>query len=131
MALATSEDTAVEEFLESYRKLEHFGPLRDASLRGGASNPPCGDQLTLRLTVDESSATVTGARFEGVGCSICVVAASRLAGELAGKTLDAARSISEADVFRLLAVPISSLRSRCATTCLGALTEALRSDSLG
>ena len=54
-------------------------------------NPTCGDEVTLRVSLDDAQSgkqVVRDVSYEAVGCSISVASASVLAEELTGADLD-------------------------------------------
>ena len=57
-------------------------------------NPSCGDEITLRLSLDPLSEIQLS--WDGVGCSISMASASVMAGLLNGKTLDQAELVLSA-----------------------------------
>lgn len=54
-------------------------------------NPTCGDELTLRVTVDDD--TIADVSYEGQGCSISQASASVLYDELVGKSTTEALAV--------------------------------------
>ncbi|HEX9780742.1 MAG TPA: SUF system NifU family Fe-S cluster assembly protein [bacterium] len=84
----------IEELNELYREviLDHFksparrGELPQAQVRASGNNPLCGDELGIDLEFD--GGRVVRARFHGKGCAISQAAASMLAAQLEGKTLE-------------------------------------------
>lgn len=63
----------------------------DAAARG--SNPSCGDELQLALTVKDN--VITRARVKTTGCAISVASSSMLAETIEGMTLDQAVQFGE------------------------------------
>ncbi|HOF63702.1 MAG TPA: SUF system NifU family Fe-S cluster assembly protein [Dermatophilaceae bacterium] len=57
-------------------------------------NPTCGDEVTLRVTLDgpEGETTLDDISYDAHGCSISVASMSVLAEELTGATIDHART---------------------------------------
>jgi nitrogen fixation NifU-like protein len=82
-----------EIILDHYRNPHHRG-LRepfDAEVRH--LNPTCGDEITLRVRLDEGS--VADVSYEGQGCSISQASASVMADLVIGKSLDQALVIQD------------------------------------
>lgn len=57
-------------------------------------NPSCGDDITIQSLVEDGS--VKDIRHDGSGCSICCSSASVLSETVKGKTVEEAKTISEA-----------------------------------
>ena len=71
--------------LDHYRNPRNKTPLAHYDLQGTATNPLCGDEVTLQLNLEGETISKVG--FEGKGCSISQAAASMLSTHLSGKTL--------------------------------------------
>jgi nitrogen fixation NifU-like protein len=110
--------------LEHYRRPRNRGPLLEASGRGNADNPLCGDHVRFAIrTVGER---ITAARFEAEACAICTAAASLLSEMVHGLTLAEAAVLPVARLHAALATEIRPARERCATLPLDALRSAVR-----
>jgi nitrogen fixation NifU-like protein len=103
----------------------HRRRCTDHQLHGYHVNVVCGDEVDLYLYL--RGTTIANAFFEGEGCTICLGMASLLTQHVFGKTLDEARAITEADVFRLAPdVQIAKSRRGCALVAFQALQRALQ-----
>lgn len=118
-------DMYQEVILQHYRTPKNFGPLPDADRVGEESNPLCGDHITLRLKVDPASQKISEVRFQGDGCAISVASTSMLTEKVAGLTVEQAGQITRDDVLKLLGIPLSPVRLKCALTGFAALGRAL------
>ncbi|MCI4326983.1 MAG: iron-sulfur cluster assembly scaffold protein [Thermoplasmata archaeon] len=118
-------DMYQEIILQHYRAPKNFGELAHPDLSGEESNPNCGDHLTFQLKLDETKQSVTEIRFHGDGCAISMASASMLTTKIAGRTLEEVRKISRDDVLKLVAIPLSPVRVKCALTGYAALGRAL------
>jgi nitrogen fixation protein NifU and related proteins len=95
-----------ELILDHSKARDGFG-LADEEGRAATShqhNPVCGDDITLRLRLDESGETVRDVTWEGSGCSISQASASMLVGLVEG--MPRAEASALIDGFR------EALRSR-------------------
>lgn len=76
--------------LEQSRAPHGLGPLAEATHSAALHNALCGDQITLRLRVENSpsaaTAVIAGAGFEGESCALCRASASLLCRMVAGGT---------------------------------------------
>jgi nitrogen fixation NifU-like protein len=122
-------DMYQEKILEHYRKPRNFGHLDHVDTSGKEANPLCGDNITVELLLDETRSKVMDVRFSGEGCAISVASASMLSQEIKGKTLKELSQLTQKDIEKLIAVPLSPVRIKCALTPLAALNHAL--DGIG
>lgn len=90
---ANVEELYQEIILEHYREKHHSG-LRDPF---GAEvhhvNPSCGDEVTLRVSLDGDQ--VSDVSYDGVGCSISQASTSVMTDLVIGKSLDQALALHE------------------------------------
>ena len=118
-------DMYQELILQHYRSPKNFGPMESPDLTGEESNPLCGDHITVRLKLDAAHAAVEDIRFEGDGCAISVASTSLLTQKVKGKSLGEVEQITRDDVLKLLGIPLSPVRVKCALTGFTALGRAL------
>ncbi|MDE0805946.1 MAG: SUF system NifU family Fe-S cluster assembly protein [Longimicrobiales bacterium] len=74
--------------LDHYRNPRNKVSLEECDSEGWATNPMCGDEVTLQLSLDKD--TIKGISFGGKGCSISQAAASMLSVRLRGSSLETA-----------------------------------------
>jgi nitrogen fixation protein NifU and related proteins len=80
--------------------LDHYKHPRGRGLREPFAaevhhvNPTCGDELTLRVTLDGD--VVTDVSYDGVGCSISQASASVLFEQLVGETVSTGLATTDA-----------------------------------
>lgn len=74
--------------------LDHYRNPRGKGLRGGYQgeshqvNPTCGDEITLRITLNSEKDQILDLSYESQGCSISQAAASVLYEQVNGKSLE-------------------------------------------
>ena len=118
-------DMYQEMILQHYRSPRNFGSLPAADLTGEESNPLCGDHITIQLKLDPSRQKVEDVHFSGDGCAISVASASMLTQKVKGAALAEVRGLTRDDVLKLLGIPLSPVRVKCALTGFTALGRAL------
>jgi nitrogen fixation NifU-like protein len=122
-------DMYQEMILQHYRSPRNFGQIRDADLSGEESNPLCGDRIQIQLKLDPAHQVVEDVKFSGDGCAISVASASMLTQKVKGMRMHDAGRISREDVLKLVAIPLSPVRVKCALTGFVALGRALHGPS--
>ena len=100
----------------------HVGVMEDASARGEARNPVCGDLLHFYLRIEEGK--IAASSFQAEGCPPTIAAASVLTGLIAGLTVEEARALSPSDVTRALEY-LPRNKEHCSLLAIDALREAL------
>jgi nitrogen fixation NifU-like protein len=118
-------DMYQEIILQHYRSPRNFGTLEHATLVGEESNPLCGDHIRMQLAVDPSTQVVREVRFDGDGCAISMASASMLTEKLKGRSIEEISTLTRDDVLKLVAIPLSPVRLKCALTGFAALGHAL------
>ena len=127
--------------LDHYRHPRNYGALDQAQSIKRGSNPLCGDDVEVGVTLrDETLASV---RFRGRGCSVCIASASMMTEAVTGKpkreVLDLVREMQEwfgtgdgsavreppEALAALAAVREYPARRRCVLLAWEALTDAL------
>lgn len=118
-------DMYQEIILQHYRSPQNFGTLPHPDLAGEESNPLCGDHIRMELGLDPGRERIAEIRFSGDGCAISVASTSLLTQKLKGLPLADARQLTRDDVLKLVGIPLSPVRVKCALTGFAALGRAL------
>jgi nitrogen fixation protein NifU and related proteins len=118
-------DMYQEIILQHYRAPKNFGSIPDATRAGEENNPLCGDHIRLELKLDPSQTLVEDVKFSGDGCAISVASASLLTQRVKDKSISEVEKITREDVFKLIGIPLSPVRIKCALTGFVALGRAL------
>jgi nitrogen fixation NifU-like protein len=124
-------DIYQERILEHYRHPKNFGPLVGVELRGAESNPLCGDHIEIGLHVAGEPPRIEEVHFQGDGCAISVASTSMLTQRLRGLPLSEAQALTRDDVMKMLGIPLSPVRIKCALTGFAALGRALHPELQG
>jgi len=118
-------DMYQEIILQHYKNPRNFGPMERPDLSGEESNPNCGDHLTFDLRLDPARTRIVEVRFHGDGCAISLASASMLTEKLQGRSLADAAALTREEVLKLVGIPLSPVRVKCALTGFAAFGRAL------
>jgi nitrogen fixation NifU-like protein len=88
-----------EIILDHYRHPHHKGLREPYGAEVHHLNPTCGDEITLRVQLDDE--VVTDVSYDGQGCSISQASASVMTDLVIGKPLDQALALHE-EFLRLM-----------------------------
>ncbi len=118
-----------EAILDHYRNPRNVGKLEDADISAQGDNPLCGDQIALYLKLDGNR--VADVKFQGKGCAISQASASMLTVHLKGKAMESVRKMDKEGILKLLGIPISPVRLKCAILSVEVLKVGLRKAGYG
>lgn len=107
-------DGLYQELILDHSKHPHGKGLADAAGRAGTShqrNPICGDEVTLRVRIDDDGAVIQDVTWDGAGCSISQASASMLA-VLVADAVEEHGGMPREEAVRLIAGFREALRSR-------------------
>jgi nitrogen fixation NifU-like protein len=77
--------------LDHYKHPQHRGLLADFDAQVHHVNPTCGDEVTLRVSLDGT--TITDLGWEGEGCSISQASTSVMSDLVVGKSVEDALAL--------------------------------------
>jgi nitrogen fixation NifU-like protein len=112
-----------EYILDHYRNPRNYGKLEQPDVHSEDSNPLCGDQLSMDLTIEGDR--VSAVRFQGRGCAISQASASMLSEMIEGKTIQEVVALGKDAVLDELGISISPARTKCAFLSLRVLHRGL------
>ncbi len=105
-----------EIILELYRHPAHKGTIAKPDIKAKDFNPLCGDEIEITGTVKDG--VLVALKHHGHGCAISQAATELLVEQLEGKSLDEVKKLAKQDVLKMLDIPISPVRLKCALLCL-------------
>jgi len=85
--------------------------------------PECGDVMRLQIEVDETTNTITDAKFKTFGCGSAIASSSLATEWLKGKTVDEALSIDNMEIVEELALP--PVKIHCSVLAEDAIKSAI------
>lgn len=92
----SSLDGLYQEIILDHAKARHGdGPLEGADAEHHEYNPTCGDEITLRVRLDDAHEHIEALAWQGDGCSISMASASVLTDLVAGRPVDEALGLAE------------------------------------
>jgi nitrogen fixation NifU-like protein len=108
--------------LDHLENPRNAGGMENASARGEASNPVCGDLLHLYLKIEGDR--IAAASFEVKGCPPSIAAGSVLTEMLRGLSLDEARALTPQAITQALET-LPRNKEHCSILAIDALRAAL------
>ena len=113
-----------EHILDHYKHPRNFGVVKDPTVDHEANNPLCGDQIRITFKVNAKD-EIEDVKFTGRGCAISQASASLLTTRIKGKPLSDIKSIDRDEVVKMLGIPISPVRLKCALLSLAVVREGI------
>jgi len=115
-----------EEFLDHYKNPRNFRELEVFTCKGRSANYSCGDIVDLYILIDKATGKVLDISFSGEGCSVTIASTSILTEYLKDKTIQEIRNLTEDEFFKILAIPITTGRIKCALVGFNALIKCIQ-----
>jgi nitrogen fixation NifU-like protein len=117
-------DIYAENILDHFHRPRHKGVVKNATARAEDSNTVCGDEIKIELIIDKKG-VIKDAAFSGEGCAISQASASILLEKIIGKKEAFVRKLQMKDVCKMLGVPLTPVRLKCALLSLHVLKKAV------
>lgn len=114
-----------ELLIEHYKNPQNFGKIEGAEIVKLDKNPLCGDTIEYYLKLGKDKQTITDAKFQGKGCSICMASASMLSEELPHKKITEVQEWGAKFVKDMIQIKLTPPRLRCAMLSLMAVKKGI------
>jgi len=101
-----------EIILDYYRHPRNKGVLPHPDIVSHDVNTSCGDEVTMHVLIKDGK--VGNIRFSGKGCAISQAASSMLTEYVLGMSVEKVAKLSKEDMLKLINIPISCVRLKCA-----------------
>lgn len=119
------DDLYREHILEHYRHPKNKGVLSHAQKTATASNPMCGDKMTVYLSSD-AEGCISDISFDGESCAVATASASLLTEYAKKRDTESLKIMTPGDVYTLLGTTLNPARTACALLSYRALLDALQ-----
>ena len=86
--------------MDHFRKPRNVGVIEDADGMGEVGNPLCGDMMTIYIKVSDEM--IDDIKFQTFGCGSAIAVSSMITEIAKGKTIEAAKEITNKDVAQAL-----------------------------
>ncbi len=117
-------DLTQEIILQHGRTSPYRGRMKSPTLSGELDNPLCGDSVRIDLKLAKGE--VEDICFSGEGCLISQASVSLLVGEVKRvKKVEKVKKFNEKTILKLLGIPLTPSRLKCAMLSLQALKKLL------
>src|SRR3989344_688046 len=126
--LSEEQEICRENVLDHYKNPHNNGKLEIYTFSHRELNPVCGDEITLYLNLAEDR--ISEISFTGRGCVISQAAASLFTDEIKGRCRDEINNFTPEEVLKLLGIPISPARIKCALLPLFTLQKMLAENTI-
>ena len=119
-----SQEIYKQQIIDRYQSPRHRGEMAQPSVEASVANSLCGDQLQVRLLVENDR--VRDVSWTGEGCAISLAAADLLADKLVDLSTDQVLGLTKQDVFNLLGIELKPSREKCALLGLECVQQSLK-----
>jgi Fe-S cluster assembly scaffold IscU len=97
-----------EKVIDHYQNPKNVGTLDKSKKNVGTGlvgAPECGDVMRLQIEVDDTTGTITDAKFKTFGCGSAIASSSLATEWLKGKSVDEALKIDNMEIVEELNLP--------------------------
>lgn len=108
-----------QEIMDHFKNPRNSGEMKDYTTKHEEHNPLCGDKITVFLKIKKG--VVEDMKFVAEGCAISKASASMISDSIKGLTKDNICKMELEDVRRILGIPLSPSRVKCAMLSLNSI----------
>lgn len=119
------DDLYRDQLLDHYENPRHHDVLAKVDGLFEDSNPICGDRVRIEVQLSADQNLLADAAFSGDGCIISQATASLLLDDSVGKLVDSINDLEPQYVLKLIGVPLTAQRVKCALLSFKVLKGAL------
>lgn len=105
-----------EIIMDYYRHPRFKGTLANPDIEARDVNPLCGDLIKFTAIVKNN--VIAQLKHDGHGCAISQASAELLSEHLEGKSLESVKALTKEALLKMLGIPISPVRLKCALLAL-------------
>ncbi len=115
------DDLYQQQILDHFKDPQNFGKINRDCKCSEENNPMCGDQIEMSVCIADGQ--VKDIKFDGQGCAVSMASTSMLTEKVKGMKLEEVKKIGYADIEKMLGIPLSSSRKKCAYLGLQVLVK--------
>jgi nitrogen fixation NifU-like protein len=114
-------DIYKEKILDHYKNPRNYRKMKNAQTVIHVKNPSCGDEINLYIFFEGGK--VKDVSFKSAGCVISTAATSMMTEKIKGMSIKELKKLDEKVILKMLRIPISPVRMKCALLPLEALKK--------
>lgn len=115
-----------QQIIDHYKNPRNFGSFKKNNNPHHEENPSCGDRISMEVEIKNGK--IVDIKFSGEGCAIAIASASMLTEKVKGKKIEEVNSIELDDIQKMLGIPITPARRKCAVLGLHVLKQIIQKD---
>ncbi|MBU6389560.1 iron-sulfur cluster assembly scaffold protein [Patescibacteria group bacterium] len=115
-------DEAQALIIDRYKNPVHAGEMSDPDAVVRGENPLCGDEIEIALKLRDG--VITDIKHRCRACAVCAASTDLLAERLKGREVQEIQATTPETVQKLLGIPLSPTRLKCALLPLETLKQA-------
>ena len=116
-------DIYKQNIIDHYNNPQNYGRLKGFTHKANLLNSSCGDEMTVYLKVTNN--IIGNVKFEAHGCAISIASMSILSNYLVGKKISNINNIDIKFIKKILKIPISLTRTKCAMLGIDTINKAI------
>ena len=124
--LTEDQEIYKENILDHYKNPKNKKELKKYSVKHKETNILCGDEITMYIQIEKSK--IKDISFTGKGCAISQASASMLTEKLKGMSIKEVKKLKEKDILKMLGIPLSFVRTKCALLSLKTVLRGLENE---